>query len=85
MSFLGQDTRPEAASVQIALLRQASVGRRAALARSLSATVIELSRRALGDRMRDATDAEVLDRWVALNYGEALASRIRRYLSARAP
>ncbi len=84
MSFLGRDTHPKAAAVQLGLLRTASVGRRAALARSLSSTVIGLSRRALRDRMPDATDAEVMDRWVGLNYGEDLAGRIRRYLLDRA-
>ena len=84
MSFLGLDTRPEAAAVQLSLLRKASVGRRAAVARSLSSTVIELSRRALRDGMKSATDAEVMDRWVALNYGADLARRVRDYVSARA-
>lgn len=84
MSFLGLDTRPEAATVQLSLLREASVGRRAGLARSLSSTVIDLSRRALRDAMTAATDAEVMDRWVALNYGEDLARRVRDYVRTRA-
>lgn len=84
MSFLGLDTRPEAAKLQLGLLRTASVGRRAALARSLSSTVIGLSRRALRETMKTATDAEVLDRWLALNYGEDLARRVRDYLRLRA-
>jgi len=84
MSFLGLDTRPEAAQVQLGLLRRASVGRRAALARSLSSTVIGLSRQALRESMKDATDAELMDRWLALNYGEDLARRVRDYLSLRA-
>lgn len=84
MSFLGLDTRPEAAAVQLGLLRQASVGRRAALARSLSATVIDLSRRALRDTMTAASEAEVMNRWLALNYGEDLARRVRDYVGTRA-
>ena len=84
MSLLGIDTRPEAAAVQLRLLREASVGRRAALARSLSSTVIDLSRRALRDRMTRETDAEVMDRWLALHYGEDLARRVRDYARTRA-
>lgn len=83
MTFLGLDTHPKAAAVQLDLLRRSSVERRGALARSLSSTVIELSRRALRETMRSASDAEVLNRWVALSYGEDLASRIRSYVEAR--
>ena len=83
-SFLGLDTHPKAAAVQLGLLRKSSVGRRAALARSLSFTVIDLSRRALRESMKAATDAEVSDRWLALNYGEDLARRVRDYVRARA-
>ncbi len=84
MSFLGLDTRPEAAEVQLGLLRKASVGRRAALARSLSSTVIDLSRLALRKTMTGAGEGEVINRWLALNYGEDLARRVRDYLRARA-
>jgi len=84
MRFLSPDTRPEAAAVQLDLLRQASVGRRAAMARGLSATMIELSRRALRANMPSATEGEVMDRWVALNYGEQLARRLRAYLATQA-
>ena len=84
MSFLGLDTRPQAAEVQLGLLRKASVGRRAALARSLSTTVIGLSRQAVREAMKTATDAEVMNRWLALNYGEDLARRVRDYMRLRA-
>jgi hypothetical protein len=84
MSFLGLDTRPEAARMQLHLLRKATVGQRAALARSLSATVIGLSRQALRESMKAASDSEIMDRWLALNYGEDLARRVRDYLRLRA-
>jgi hypothetical protein len=84
MSFLGRDTSTEAAAVQLNLLRKASVSRRVGLVRSLSSTVIELSRKALRDAMTAATDTEVMDRWVALNYGEDLARRLRDHIRARA-
>ena len=67
----------------MALLRRAPLERRAALVRSLSATTIELSRRALRLRMPAATDEDILDRWLCLNYGGDLARRVRRYLGSR--
>ncbi len=85
MSFLGLDTHPKAAAVQVDLLRRSSVERRGALARSLSSTVIELSRQALRDSMKPASEAQMMDRWVVLNYGEDLAGRIRRYVRLRTP
>ena len=79
----GNDTHPGARTVQLDLLRRAPPGRRAALARSLSATTIELSRRALRQRMPAATEPDILDRWLSLNYGSDLARRVREYLGSR--
>jgi hypothetical protein len=77
------DTSDVAARVQIELLRKAGPERRAGLARSLSRTVIDLSRRALRERMPMATEREVLLRWVALEYGTDLARRVDAYLKER--
>ena len=54
------DTAPAVAAVQLELLRQAGPGRRAALARSLSRTTTDLSRRALRERMAGATEEDVM-------------------------
>jgi hypothetical protein len=67
MAWPRNDTHPAAAEVQLDLLRRAPLERRAMLARSLSATTIDLSRRALRQRMPSATDADILDRWLCLN------------------
>jgi hypothetical protein len=83
MGALPNDTHPAAQKVQFDLLRRAPIGRRAAIARSLSATTIELSRRALRGRMPSATEADVIDRWLSLSYGSDLARRVRRYLDSR--
>lgn len=83
MDLLGRDTHPKAAAIQIALLRKASIARRVALASSLSGTAIRLSREALRDSMPQATEAEVLDRWVRLTYGPELATRVREHLRTR--
>ena len=77
------DTHPAAERVQLELLRRAGPTKRAALALSLSHTVIALSRRALRERMPDASERELLLRWAALHYGEELAGRVRRYLDER--
>jgi hypothetical protein len=58
------------------------LGRRAGLARSLSRTVIDLSRRELATRMPGALPEEVRLRRVELNYGAELAARLRAFLAA---
>ncbi len=70
------DTDPRADRVQLELLRKAGTTKRAALCLSLSQSVIELSRRALRERMPDASEEQVLLRWVALSYGPDLAARV---------
>jgi hypothetical protein len=77
------DTHPAIAAKQLELLRRAGSARRAALARSLSRTVIDLSRRELALRMPGATAEEVKLRWVEHHYGADLANRVRAFLAAR--
>ena len=79
------DTHPDATRVQLDLLRKAGMARRAELMRSLSSTVIGLSRRALREQMPCATERELAIRWVELNYGAELAARVSAYLVARDP
>ena len=67
----------DAERVQISLLRRAGEGRRFQLCRSLTSTVVDLSRRALRDQMPGASEQDVLLRWIALNYGETLAAAVR--------
>ncbi len=74
------DTSPEADRVQLELLRRAGETRRFGLCRSLTETVVALSRRALREAMPGASEDEVLLRWVALQYGDALAEGVRRRL-----
>lgn len=80
MATLSRDTSAAAERVQIQLLRQATPARRFALARSLSRTTIELSRRAIREANPDWSEAQVLHRWVELHYGASLAARLRPYL-----
>ncbi|CAN5924797.1 hypothetical protein BH11MYX4_BH11MYX4_53820 [soil metagenome] len=76
------DTSAAAARVQLELLRKCGCERRAQLTRSMSRSVIDLSRAALRERMPEASERDVLLRWVALQYGSDLAERVRRYVPA---
>ncbi|MBC7226628.1 MAG: hypothetical protein H5T61_05285 [Thermoflexales bacterium] len=77
------DTTPEAAGVQIEMLRRATVAQRFHLVRSLSQMAMELARRALRRRMPGASETEVNLAFVALWYGKDLAEEVRRYLAQR--
>lgn len=74
------DTHPAAEREQIRLLRRATVAQRVRLARSLSQSVIELSRRAIRRQHPDAEEQEVLLAFVELHYGKTLSAGLRAYL-----
>ncbi|MCS7282430.1 MAG: hypothetical protein RMK65_06455 [Anaerolineae bacterium] len=80
---LSPDTTPEAARVQMELLRRATVAQRFRPTRSLSQMAMELARRALRRRMPEASETEVNLAFVALWYGQDLAEELRRYLAQR--
>ena len=71
------DTSAEAERVQIELIRRAPVSRRLALALSLSATVIDLARRALARAQPHASQDDLDLRFVELHYGAELAAALR--------
>lgn len=79
------DTDVEAERVQLDLLRAASPAQRAALAISLTATAIGLSRRALMRQAPDASEEDIGLRFVELNYGRELAAEVAAYLRSRRP
>ena len=68
--------------MQIRLLRSASIARRTSLAFSLTRTIVELARRSLGRLDPGADEIEIGLRFVALNYGEDLARRVRQRISS---
>lgn len=82
---LSRDTEPEAEETQLRLLRAATIGRRGALACSLSRTVVELARRALARRRPGAGEGEVLLEFVAIHYGEGLVAGVAEKLSRQRP
>ena len=83
ISARSADTDIEAERVQLELLRHASTGQRAALAMSLSATVISLARRALRRQDPAASEEEIGLRFVELSYGRELAAELAAFLNAR--
>ena len=78
------DTHTAAERVQISLIRQASVARRISLARSLSQTAIQLSRRAILRCNPELSEQELNLAFVVHHYGNDLADRLRKYLEEKA-
>jgi len=77
------DTDPAAERVQVELLRHATVARRAALARSLSCMVLQLTQRAIQARNPTADADQLAVEFIATCYGPVLASGVRGCLEAR--
>lgn len=76
------DTPPLVGRVQVELLRQAGLVRRFELARRVSATVIQMARRAIAGGHPQWSEDEVRIEFIRLNYGQALADGVRRRLGA---
>ena len=77
------DTAPQAERVQIELIRQSSVARRISIVRSLSQTVMYLSRRAIQRANPSLSEREVDLAFVELHYGKDLAERLRSYMERK--
>ena len=73
-------TSSAAEQVQARLLREAGSARRFARARSLSASVVSLARRAIRNRHPGWSENDVLLEFVRTHYGEELAAKVRRRL-----
>ncbi len=74
------DTNLKTEKVLISLLRKASSAEKISLVRSLSQTVVQLSRRAIARRNKNLDEKELDVLFVAHNYGKDLAERLRKYL-----
>ncbi|MBN1974147.1 MAG: hypothetical protein JW787_10945 [Sedimentisphaerales bacterium] len=83
MKSQSPDTSLEAEKIQIELLRKATISRRMSIVRSLSQTVMYLSRRAIKRANPSFTEREVDIAFVANHYGQDLAERLRIYLKQR--
>lgn len=84
MSTQLTDTHPKAEEFQISLIRRASVAERLSRTRSLSRTVIQLSRRAILRANPKLTEQELNLVFVAHYYGNELAERLREYVNRKA-
>jgi hypothetical protein len=72
---------PDLHPVQLELFRRATPQRRLAMARSMSSTAIEWSRRALRRLHPEMAEREVLLLWAEIHYGRALADQLRRHFA----
>jgi hypothetical protein len=77
------DTSPDAAEMQLNILRQKSPAQRVALAINLTSEVIQASKRAIRRHHPEFTDRQVMHMFVELHYGKALADEVRQYQAAR--
>jgi hypothetical protein len=79
------DTSPEAEKVQLDILRQMTVAQRLGLVRSLTRTVVHLSRDGLARANPGLDDRQLGLLWVEQQYGRDLALRLRDYLERMPP
>ena len=77
------DTPPNIEEFQILLIRNSPVARRLSKVRSLSETVIRLSRRAIARSNPELTGDELKCRVVEYYYGKSLAKKLQEYLARR--
>ncbi len=77
------DTHPDTEKVLILLIRKASSTQKLNQVRSLSQTVIRLSKRALARANPNLSKREVDLLFVSHHYGKELADRLRKYLEER--
>lgn len=74
------DTDPKTEAVLISLLRKATPAQKMSKVRSLTQTLIQLSKRAIARANKDIDAQEVDLLFVELHYGKELARRLRAYL-----
>ena len=80
MKTLPSDTQPKSEKILISLLRDANAAEKFAQIRSLSQTVMQLSRRAITRANRDLYEEQINLRFLSLHYGTELAERVEKYL-----
>jgi predicted membrane chloride channel (bestrophin family) len=77
------DTSPEIEEIQIKMFRSATTLKRFSRARSLSRTVVLLSRRAIRRANPSFSDQEEKEAFVSLHYGKKLAEKVKKYIKDR--
>ena len=71
------DTHPDARRVQIDLLRGMTEGQRFAMCEAMTKDTVRWSREAIREEMPDASEQEILLRWIEVVYGRDLAEHVR--------
>ena len=74
------DTDEKIEKVQIDLIRQLSTPERVSRLRSLSQTVINLSRRAIRRANPELSENELKYKFLAYNYGYEIAENFKKYM-----
>ena len=77
------DTNPRTEKVLISLIRKATPAKKISQVRSLSQTMMQLSKRAIARANKEIDEEEVNLAFVAHHYGKDLAERLRKYLDQR--
>jgi hypothetical protein len=77
------DTDLKTERVLISLIRNATPAKKLSQVRSLSQTMIQLSKRAIARANKEIDEQEVNLAFVAHHYGKDLAERLRKYLDQR--
>ena len=83
MRTQSMDTSPEAERVQIELIHKASIAKRFAIMEAWSQFLIEANKNSIRQRHPDASEEEIGLIFVANNYGQELADRLRADLARR--
>ena len=85
MPSIASDTHPDAASVQIELMRRATPAERFSLACSLTRTAIFHAKRAIARAHPECSQQARNLLFVEMQYGRELADELRLHLEARQP
>ena len=85
MKTQSTDTHPKIERVQIEMLRKMSVAQRIKLAADWSQAIKELAWRGIERANPGASYREIALIFVAVQYGQPLADRVKAYLAGRQP
>ena len=77
------DTDPKAEKVLISLIRKTTPAKKLSQVRSLSQTMMQLSRRAIARANQEFDEQEVSLVFIAHHYGKDLSEQLRKYLDQR--
>ena len=85
MATQSKDTDPEMEKYQLLLIKKASVSKRILTARSLTSSMISLSRRAIKRAHPEYSQKELDLAFLEIHYGNELSEAVRDYLSNEKP